>query len=268
MAASHEGGIRSLKPRACVLRTDGTNCDQETAFALELSGARADYLHVNELRSGRKRLLDYQIMVIPGGFSYGDDVLSGKILAVELTSLLREQLQEFVDKGRLLLGICNGFQVLVRTGLLPYSRIGSITTTLMPNDSGRFECRWVSLKVEKSPCVFTESLAGRTVTYQVAHGEGKFFTSQDVLDDLERRGLVVFRYVDAEGRPTQAYPANPNGSLHAVAGICDPSGRIMGLMPHPERFVLPTQHPNWRRGPAAAEGLPIFQDAVNHARQM
>lgn len=248
-----------IRPRVCILRTDGTNCDRETAFAFELCGAQPDFVHVNELRSGLKRLTDYALLAIPGGFSYGDDVLSGKILAVELISRLQDQLQDFVSRGRPVLGICNGFQVLVRTGLLPHVRPGEVSVTLMGNDCGHFVCRWVTLKVEKSPCIFTAGMEGTTISYQIAHAEGKFLAPEPLLDDLEHRGLVVFRYA----------PYNPNGSLRAIAGICDPSGRVMGLMPHPERFVLPTQHPNWRRGTVGEpHGLPIFANAVRYAREM
>lgn len=248
-----------IKPRACVLRTDGTNCDRETAFALETCGARVELVHVNELRANEKRLTDYDLAVIPGGFSYGDDVLSGKILAVELISRLKEQLLSFVARRRPLLGICNGFQVLVRTGLLPYARIGEISATLSGNDAGHFICRWVTLRIEKSPSLFTAGMEGKMLSFQIAHAEGKFLAPQFVLDDLEERGLVVFRYA----------PDNPNGSLAAIAGICDPSGCIMGLMPHPERFVLPTQHPNWRRITVEEpHGRSIFANAVRYAKEM
>lgn len=257
----------TARPRVCVLRTDGTNCDRETYYAFEQAGAECRMVHVNQLRAGQEKLADYQILVIPGGFSYGDDVHSGKILAVELTSYLREQLQSFVDAGKPVLGICNGFQVLVRTGLLPRGRMGQIEAALMPNDSGHFECRWVRLRVEKSPCIFTRELEGQIIDIQVAHGEGKFFARPETLAGLEQNRQVVFRYVDESGRPTQDYPANPNGSPGAIAGICDPRGLVLGLMPHPERCVEPYQHPHWRR--AAALPLPcrqIFASAVRYVQ--
>ncbi|MDD4334608.1 MAG: phosphoribosylformylglycinamidine synthase I, partial [Desulfotomaculaceae bacterium] len=213
---------------------------------------------------------NYQILALSGGFSYGDDVHSGKILAVELTSFLKEHLAEFVNKGKLVIGICNGFQVLVRTGLLPYRRLGEIKTTLMVNDSSHFECRWVNLLVEKTRCVFTRGMAGRVINVQVANGGGKFYTTPDTLRDIENQGQVVFRYVGNDGSPTLLYPANPNGSLNAIAGICDSTGRIMGMMPHPERCVGKTQHPNWRRlnGDISACCQDIFKNAVEYARQM
>jgi len=258
------------KPRVCILRTDGINCDEETYYAFEKAGAESQMVHVNQLRSKEKQLAGYQILALPGGFSYGDDVHSGKILAVELTSFLKEQLNEFVASGKLMLGICNGFQVLVRTGLLPNRNLGKIEATLMANDSGHFECRWVSLLVEQSNCVFTRGMEGSLINIQVAHGEGKFYADPSIIKKVEESGQVVFRYADAGGRPTMLYPANPNGSLNAIAGICDSTGRIMGMMPHPERYVEKTHHPNWRRMPenTMPHGLAIFRNAVEYARQM
>ena len=258
-----------MKPGVCVLRTDGTNCDQETHYAFAKVGGDPRLVHVNQLRSGSEKLADYQILVIPGGFSYGDDIHTGKVLAVELTSFLKEQLSQFVAAGKLILGICNGFQVLVRTGLLPGGAPGDITATLMTNDSGRFECRWVKLKVEQTNCVFTSGLEGGEVDYQVAHGEGKFYTDPSTLAAMEAGGQVVLRYAGSDGTPATAHPANPNGSLNSIAGICDFSGRILGLMPHPERFVEPTQHPNWRRTSISEpHGLPLFRNAVRYAGQL
>ncbi len=254
-----------MKPMVCILRADGTNCDLETAYAFEKAGAGCRMVHVNQLRSGEEKLSDYQIMALPGGFSYGDDVHSGKILAVELTSFLKESLQEFVGAGKPVLGICNGFQVLVRTGLLPERRLGDISCALVNNDSGRFECRWVSLVIEDSPCIFTRGMAGSCASVQVAHGEGKFLAGDDVLDALESSGQVVFRYAGPEGRATMDYPHNPNGSLRSIAGICDRTGLVLGLMPHPERFVDLHQHPNWRRGMySMPQGLPLFVNAVKY----
>lgn len=226
-------------------------------------------MHVNQLRIGSRTLADYQILAIPGGFSYGDDIASGVILANELLTLLRDQLQAFVDAGKLVLGICNGFQVLVRTGLLPFQHLGETAITLTGNDSGHFDCRWVHLWLENGPCVFTRGLHGRHIELMVAHGEGKFFTPDlDVLDCLERDQLIVLRYTDGE-QWTHRYPANPNGSLHAIAGVCDLTGRIFGLMPHPERYVQREQHPNWRRKPnLTPHGLPIFVNAVHAARDL
>lgn len=244
-----------MKPRICVLKTDGTNCDEETSYAFTKAGGDCRLVHVNELRGNGQRLVDFQILALPGGFSYGDDVASGKILAVELLSFLREQLEEFVNKGNLIIGICNGFQVLVRTGLLPFNQLGTMPATLTDNDCGTFRCTWVDMVIQPSSCVFTNGLEGEAVSFQVAHGEGKFFTNPTVLRTLEEDRLVPLRYM-----------SNPNGSLNDIAGICDPTGRIFGLMPHPERFVETYQHPNWRRIPnIKPQGLPIFENGVNFA---
>ncbi|MEW5898146.1 MAG: phosphoribosylformylglycinamidine synthase I [Bacillota bacterium] len=256
-----------MKPKVCVLRTDGTNCDLETCYAFARAGGDSRLIHVNSLRHKEEKLSDYQILVIPGGFSYGDDVHAGKILAVELTSFLKEQLEEFITAGKPVLGICNGFQVLVRTGILPARRIGEISIALVGNDSGHFECRWVNLLVEKTPCVFTEGLAGKCLRLPVAHAEGKFYAGRETLQKIA--GQVVFRYADEYGRPTQSYPLNPNGSLEAIGGICDPTGLVLGLMPHPERFVEHSQHPNWRRFESFGEppGLAIFRNAVRYVKE-
>lgn len=257
-------------PRVCVLKIDGINCDEETANSFATAGGRPETVHVNELRMGERNLRDYQILAIPGGFSYGDDVASGKVLALELTSYLADQINDFVHRQKsLVLGICNGFQVLVRTGLLPLGDIGEMQATLSPNDSGHFECRWINLRVEDNhACGFLEGMKG-IVSYQVAHGEGKFFAKPPELEQIEAQHLVVFRYCDSLGNPTQEYPLNPNGSLNAIAGICDPSGRILGLMPHPERSIRRKQHPNWRRiRGLEPQGLAIFQGMVAYAAQM
>jgi phosphoribosylformylglycinamidine synthase len=229
---------------------------------------------VNELRSKEKKLSDYKILGLPGGFSYGDDVRSGKILAIELTSYLGDQINDFVDHGGLILGVCNGFQVLVRTGLLPFGTMGEMKATLSDNNVGRFECRQINLKItENNACVFLKDIGGKEVSYPIAHGEGKFFANKTELERIENEKLVVFRYINVLGNPTQEYPDNPNGALNAIAGICDPSGKILGLMPHPERSVKETQYPNWRRQrilgkPIKPEGLQIFEKMVSYAKQM
>ncbi|MEK7451025.1 MAG: phosphoribosylformylglycinamidine synthase I [Patescibacteria group bacterium] len=260
-----------LKPKVLVLKTDGTNCDEETAFAFNLAGGDVKIAHVNDLRNKKDSLRNYQILAIPGGFSYGDDVVSGKILAIELTSFFSEELRKFIErKDTLIIGICNGFQVLVRTGLLPFRNLGKMDATLTNNDSGHFECRWINLRIEKnSNCAFLKNLEGNFVSYQVAHGEGKFFADKENIRKIEKENLVTFRYVDQNGKPTQKYPENPNGAINAIAGICDPTGRILGLMPHPERFVRVEQHPNWRRPDAKKpQGLPIFQNMINYINKL
>lgn len=262
--------MKEQGPKVLVLKTDGINCDGEIFNAFQTAGGRPRITHVNELKGKEQNLKDYQILAIPGGFSYGDDIASGKILALELNSYLGDQINEFSQRQKgLVLGVCNGFQVLVRTGLLPFGTMNEMQATLANNDSGKFECRQVNLKIENnSAWVVAEGLKG-PISLPVAHGEGKFFATQQELKRLEDNKLVVFRYVDVSGKPTQEYPANPNGSLNAIAGICDPTGRILGLMPHPERFIRKTQHPNWRRIPdLEPQGLTIFQKMVNYATQM
>ncbi len=255
-----------MRPRVCVLRTDGTNCDEETAYAFDKAGGEPHLVHVNELRLGEQSLRRYQILALPGGFSYGDDVASGKILAIELVSQLRDAIQEFIDRDGLAIGICNGFQTLVRAGLLPFRHLGNMQTTLTTNDSGRFECRWISMVAEQpSQCVFTHGIT-EPIELPVAHGEGKFFTHAMDLERMETGGLVALRYAE-HGKATMQYPANPNGSLNSIAGVCDRTGRIFGLMPHPERFVEKHQHPNWRRAKIARpHGLAIFENAIKYFR--
>lgn len=260
-----------VKPKVLVLKADGINCDVELAYAFKVAGADAKTVHVSELRSKMDSLKNYNILAVPGGFSYGDDIVSGKILAIELTSFLAEELKKFTTrKDTLTIGICNGFQVLIRTGILPFGRIGEMDATLTNNDSGHFECRWVKLKIDKNTtCIFLENMKGKEVTYQVAHGEGKFFTSAKNLARVEKEHLVGFRYVNNSGESTQDYPANPNGALNAIAGVTDPTGRVLGLMPHPERFVEVEQYPNWRREAISkAQGLPIFKNMVDTIKKL
>lgn len=251
------------KPKVLVLKADGTNRDEEMAYAFKIAGADAKIVHMNELRDKSEKMNSYNIIALPGGFAYGDDIVSGKILAIELTSFFASELQDFIErKDTAIIGVCNGFQVLVRTGLLPFREIGAVRVSLTNNDSGHFECRWVNLKIENSICKFVKGLVGRVVSYPVAHGEGKFFANNETIKTIEQARIVVFRYVDEKGNPTDEYPKNPNGALNAIGGICDTTGRILGLMPHPECFVRREQHPNWRRGNIKVDGLPLFENIV------
>ena len=261
------------KVKAIVLRTAGTNCDRETAEAFRLAGAQADLVHINALKKDHGMLDRYHIMAIPGGFTYGDDIASGKVLANELKSTLKSRLTRFAKQGKPVIGICNGFQVLVKMGILPDlgGRLDyKIEATLSLNDSGKFEDRWVYLKGEKgADCIWTVGLP-EVIYIPVAHAEGKFIPHDEkALKRLNDNGQVVFRYTDSMGRPS-GYPDNPNGSAQDIAGICDPSGRIMGLMPHPERHVTYLQHPNWRRhadrGKDMGIGLAVFKNGVKFAR--
>jgi phosphoribosylformylglycinamidine synthase I len=254
-------------PRALILRAPGTNCDEETAAAWTLAGAAAETRHVGRVLESPERLDAFQILTLPGGFSYGDDLGAGRILASRLTAL-GDALRRFRDRGGLILGICNGFQVLVKAGLLPGGPSPG-AATLTYNDSGHFESRWSRLAIHPGVCPFLADDGPPEMELPVAHGEGKFLTADPVaLPALDAAGQVVLRYLDDSGRPTEAYPDNPNGSPGAVAGLCDPTGRILGLMPHPERHVDPLHHPRWtRRGlDRAGDGLRIFRNAVEALR--
>ncbi len=253
--------------RAAVLRAAGTNCDYETGYALTLAGARPVLVHVRELLDGIKKLNDYHLLIIPGGFSYGDDLGAGKLLANEVRYLLGEEMTRFVKAGKPVLGICNGFQVLVKAGFLPEFQPGewSQEMSLVANDSARFECRWTFLKPNpKSPCVFTQGIT-EPIPVPIAHGEGKVvFRDALIQEQVVNNNLVAFQYVDSEGN-AGPYPVNPNGSAWDIAGICDPTGRILGMMPHPERHVHQWQHPWWtrrRHNEARGAGLRIFENAV------
>ena len=250
------------KPRALILRAPGANCDQETQFAFEQAGALADRIHIRRLREQPKLLLQYQVLVIPGGFTYGDDVGAGKILACQLSHFLGEALRQFRARERLILGICNGFQAILKAGLLmPPDEDGPLAT-LTHNECGKFEDRWIHLETTSDRCPFLKGC--HRLYLPVAHGEGRFIVREPwILRGLEETGQVVLRYTSSDGGDVR-FPSNPNGSQGNVAGICDASGRVLGLMPHPERHVLPTQHPQWTRQGLAPEGdgLRLFRNAV------
>jgi phosphoribosylformylglycinamidine synthase len=244
----------------------------ETSFAFGQSGASVDEVHLERVFSGRVRLSDYHIMALPGGFSYGDDIASGRILANELRIRLAGDISSFIKAGKLIIGICNGFQILVKAGILPGPFTPGArshqTATLTHNDSGKFEDRWVHLKVS-GKSVWTEGL--KDIVYiPVAHGEGKFVPGRPgLVKALGEGAQVAFRYVNADGS-SPAYPANPNGSTDDIAGITDPTGRILGLMPHPERHFLPVQHPFWtrlaKRG-RRGDGARVFENGVNYVKK-
>jgi len=258
-----------MKVKVLVLRTAGTNCDYETEYAFQLAGAETERVHINRLIARDKLLSDYHILTLPGGFSYGDDIAAGKLLANELKYKIRDQVEDFVNAGKLIIGICNGFQVLVKAGLLPgFNGISdSQDVTLYLNDSTKFECRWVYLQTEDSPCIFTKNLTSR-IYLPVAHAEGKFTATGEILGMLEKNRQVVFRYV-AENGKIAGYPWNPNSSDRNIAGICDVTGRILGLMPHPERYLSRYNHPRWTREklPEEGDGLVIFRNAVRYAEE-
>jgi len=270
--------------KAIVLRAAGINCDMETEYALELAGAKAERVHINRLIKDKDALDQYQIIVFPGGFSYGDDVAAGKILANQVIHHLYEPIQKFIDDGKLVLGICNGFQALVKAGILPglvetvatenteikdknrMSKISGQMVTITYNDSGKFEDRWVYLAPQTDRCIFIER--GRQIYLPVAHGEGKVVTKDaKVLEKLRSDGYIAFKYVDENGKEGD-YPINPNGSVDSIAGLTDNTGRVLGLMPHPERFVRPTQHPHWSRlkNRRDGDGTTIFNNAVRYVQ--
>ncbi len=254
-------------PRALVLRTAGTNCDQETKHAFERAGAVTELAHINWLSASDAPLANVQILALPGGFTYGDDIAAGKILAVELMHSMRRHLQDFIFAGGVIIGICNGFQVLVKTGLLPDARILAADDrplTLTHNDSGKFEARWVRLQTAHNT-VSIFAAANESMELPVAHGEGRLVARDaGVVKDLIDAGQVVYRYASASGG-VPVYPDDPNGSVDNIAGICDKSGRVLGLMPHPERYVSGWQHPRWTREGrenAEGDGLRVFRRAV------
>jgi len=278
--------------KVIVLRTAGTNCDEETCHAFQLAGAQAQRVHVNRLIEEPRLLHNYQILALPGGFSYGDDIAAGKILANQLIHHFRAQVEEFIAADKLVIGICNGFQVLVKAGILPGLNEPALAArgyaahqehahaaqdyttqeggngaiqqaTITYNDSGKFEDRWVYLEPGTDKCVFINP--GERIYLPVAHGEGKVcFAEEAILEQVKKDGLVAFRYVDKEGN-FGGYPVNPNGSTDHIAGLCDPTGRVLGLMPHPERHVHPTHHPRWTREKRdKGDGLNIFENAVKY----
>lgn len=264
---------KKLKPKAVILRTAGTNCDYETKYAFEKAGASVDLVHVNQLIKQKGLLGLYQILVLPGGFTYGDDIAAGKVLANQLRHNLLDEFIRFVDDEKLIIGICNGFQVLVKMGLLPGNT--DVHTfldrqkqefSLSYNDSAKFEDRWVYLKAFSSKSVFVNK--DETLYMPVANAEGKFIAeNEEKLDMLCKSGQVVFKYVDKDGK-VSGYPWDPSGSAGNIAGICDQTGRILGIMPHPERHIEPTQHPRWTREGLKAEGdgIVIFRNAVDYVK--
>lgn len=264
-------------PRVLVLTGFGLNCDRETAYALEAAGGRAERVHLNSLINGEKRLKDYRMFVVGGGFSWGDDHGAGVIMAMRIKHRLSEELLEFVAKGGLVIGICNGFQVLVNLGLLPFWDPPALRrdVALLGNDCGNFRDQWVHLAVNPdSPCVFSRGI--KTVELPVRHGEGKFYAEPATLRRIVDENLVFMRYAGPDGQPAEGrFPWNPNGALDDIAGICDPTGRIAGLMPHPEAFNHFTNHPDWthrkeiyRRKniplPQEGDGIQIFRNAVEY----
>jgi len=262
--------IKMNEVQTLVLRTAGSNCDFETVHAFKQVGSEVDLIHINQIVAGKIKLADFQILAIPGGFTYGDDISAGKILANELKYKLTNQIEDFIAAGKLIIGICNGFQVLVKAGLLPEIDLksGEQQVTLSNNDSGKFEDRWIYLKPVGKKCVFTRAIE-KLIYYPVAHAEGKFIPkNESVLQKLTENDQIVFQYTNPSGK-LDGYPWNPNGSIENIAGICDSTGRIFGLMPHPERHFHPTHHPRWTREglKKEADGVIIFRNAVEYIQE-
>ncbi len=245
------------QPNVLVLRAPGTNCDAETAFAFEQAGAKTEKLHINRLLEKPELFRQFQILCIPGGFSYGDDIGSGRILGNQMLHHLVDEMLRFKGEGRLILGICNGFQVLMKSPvLLENDPAKGPAATLTLNDCGRYQDRWARTVVHGEKCVFLKGI--ERMYLPVAHAEGKFVArDEETLNQLDAAGQLVLRYVHED---------NPNGAMADVAGVCDTTGRVLGLMPHPERHIDPTQHPRWTRGEAGTvgDGLKMFQNAVEY----
>jgi phosphoribosylformylglycinamidine synthase I len=250
------------QPRILILRAPGTNCDAETAHAFRLAGGAPEVLHLNRMLESPKLAADYQVLCIPGGFSYGDDVAAGRIFGNQIRHHFADTMREFRKAGKLILGICNGFQVLIKSGLLDVDDVSGPTASLTWNASGKFMDRWVGLKTTSGRCVFLQGIS--EMYLPIAHAEGNFAVRDAAsLAKLESNGQLVLKYADVGG---SVAPFNPNGAAADVAGMCDLSGHVFGLMPHPERFVDFTQHPRWTRLDERGEGqgLAVFRNAVRY----
>jgi phosphoribosylformylglycinamidine synthase subunit PurQ / glutaminase len=264
------------KPHALILTGYGINCEEETAYAFERAGAVSAIIHINELIKNPDFLLKNQIFAFPGGFSYGDDTGGGKAMANKIKNNLINEFMAFIDKDTLMIGICNGFQILANLGILPAidGTVGKAEISLEYNRTFRYECRWVDLNIGDSPSIFIKGI--KKLRVPVAHGEGNFFAEKTILKKIEKMGLVVMRYAKPDGSLAKGeFPYNPNGSVNDIAAICDKSGRILGMMPHPERNTFLTHRDDWtylkekakRKGrsiPEESEGLTIFKNAVKY----
>ena len=259
-------------PKVLVLRAPGINCERETHHAFARAGGAPAFVHIQQLLLQPALLDQYRIVVVPGGFSYGDDISSGRVLAQEMKAQLGDRILQFVGRGGLVLGICNGFQVLVRLGLLPCTKERlDEEVTLTHNLSNHYECRWVTLQTQKSRCVFLP--AGLSLRWPAAHGEGRLIARDAALQQLLlAEGYATALYVDDQGRPTERYPFNPNGAPLGFAGLTNKNGRVLGVMPHPDRSYLPTHMPDWRRTllqqgalPEDGDGMVVFREMVKVA---
>lgn len=258
-----------MRPKVLVLQAHGTNRDTEAAQAFELAGARVEVVPLNQLRHGDKRWSDYQMLAIPGGFSYADALGAGKLLALDLQAYFADEVRDFIESRKPVIGICNGFQALVKAGILP-GEPRRLAATLTFNAGGHFECRWVTLRPASSQCLWTRGL-DQPIECPVAHGEGRFVVSDpNELVNLQSRDQIALIYARPDGVAAAGgtYPDNPNGSVADIAGVCNPGGNVLGLMPHPEDHVRPYQHPRWTRGESGHMGLKLFTNGVRYAAQL
>jgi phosphoribosylformylglycinamidine synthase len=262
-----------MNPTVLILQAHGTNRDLDVAEALTLAGAAPVFAPLNDLRAGKKHFSDYQMLILPGGFSYADALGAGKLLALDLNSYFNEEIATFVAAGKPVIGICNGFQALVKSGILPGGNWGvvngNLSTTLTFNQQGHFECRWVNLQPISQKCIWTQGL-DEIITCPVSHGEGNFQTNHQLLiTNLVSSDQIALTYTHPDGSPANGdYPANPNGSLLDIAGICNPAGNVLGLMPHPENHIHPWQHPRHTRGESGQSGLVLFENGVKYAARL
>lgn len=261
-----------MKPKALVLQAHGSNRDFDVMDALTLAGADATGIPLNELRNRKSHLSDFQLLILPGGFSYADALGAGKLLALDLTSYFNDEVAEFVATGKPVIGICNGFQVLVKAGILPGKQNQATAkneATLTFNAQGHFECRWVDLKPVSQKCIWTKDLI-ENITCPIAHGEGNFqITESFPLSSFVEGDQIALAYIHSNGLPANGeYPINPNGSILDIAGICNSKGNVLGLMPHPENHIYSWQHPRHTRGETNGSGLKLFENGVTYAREM
>lgn len=265
-----------MTPKVLVITGYGINCEEEIAYCFNKTGGQAEIVHINDLIDSRKKMSDYQILAIPGGFAYGDDTGAGNALSNRIRNHLNDEILSFIEKDKLAIGICNGFQMITNLGLVPATKnqYGKREVVLMWNTSARYECRWIHVKNTSKKCVWTRNID--TLLLPVAHGEGNFYAEPGILTEMKNNDQIALKYVKEDGSPANTeFPYNPNGALEDIAGITDPSGRLFGLMPHPERLHSFLNHPTWtlekelisrqEKTPSfEGEGLQIFRNAIEY----